>query len=124
MHELQFGNEWHDDNEIVDLMPRCPKCRSASIETRNLARRFGGAIGAIAGTTSGVALALTGAEIGLLAGPVGAMFGAAAGVVIDGIVGGATGCAAGSRLGAAIDQNILHNHHCRSCGHTFGDKPS
>ena len=124
MNELQFGSEWHDDNDIMDVTPRCPKCRSASIETRNLARRFGGAVGAIAGTTSGVALALTGAEIGLLAGPIGTMFGAAAGVVIDGIVGGATGCAAGSRLCAAIDQNILHNHHCRLCGHTFSAKPS
>ena len=112
------------DEDIAGFMPRCPKCRSTHIEEPNVARRFGGAIGAIAGTTSGVALALTGAEIGLLAGPIGAVLGAAAGVIIDGIVGGATGCAAGSRLGAAIDQNILHNHHCRSCGHTFSDKPS
>ncbi len=121
---MQFGSEWRDDNDIVDVTLRCPKCRSASIETRNLARRFGGATGAIAGTTSGVALALTGAEIGLLAGPVGAMFGVAAGVVIDGIGGGATGCAAGSRLGAAIDQNVSHNHNYRSCVHTFSEKPS
>ncbi len=124
MNELQFDSDWHDDNSIMDVMPRCPKCQSPCIETRNLARRFGGAIGAIAGTTSGVALALTGAEIGLLAGPVGAIFGAAAGVVIDGIVGGATGCAAGSRLGSAVDQNILRNQHCRTCGHRFSDKPS
>jgi len=124
MNELQFGSEWHDDNDIMDVTPRCPKCRSASIETRNVARRFGGAIGAIAGTTSGVVLALTGAEIGLLAGPIGVVLGAAASLVIDGIVGGATGCAAGSRLGSAIDRNILHNQDCRACGHNFSDKPS
>ena len=112
------------DEETAGLTPRCPKCRSTQIDEPNLARRFGGAIGAIAGTTSGVALALTGAEIGLLAGPIGAVFGAAAGVIIDGIVSGAAGCAAGSRLGSAIDQNTLHNQHCRTCGHRFSDKPS
>lgn len=124
MNELQWDSEWHNENDIMNVTPRCPKCRSANIEARNLARRYGGAIGAIAGTTSGVVLALTGVEIGLLAGPIGIMLGAAAGVVIDGIVGGATGCAAGSRLGSAIDRNILHNQHCRACSHRFSDKPS
>jgi hypothetical protein len=60
--------------------------------------------------------------MGLLAGPIGVVLGGVAGVIIDGIVGGATGCAAGSKLGAAIDRNILHNHHCRGCGHTFSEK--
>lgn len=122
MRDLTLEQAW--DDEAADAPLRCPRCGSASIETPNLARRFGGAIGAIAGTTSGVALALTGAEIGLLAGPIGAVLGAVAGVVIDGIVGGATGCAAGSRLGSAIDRNILNNQHCRACGHRFSDKPS
>lgn len=122
MPDMTLEQVW--DGDVVDVTPRCPKCGSASIETPNLARRFGGAIGAIAGTTSGVALTLTGAEIGLLAGPIGAVLGAAAGVVIDGMVGGATGCAAGSRLGSAIDRNILHNQRCRACGHRFSDKPT
>jgi hypothetical protein len=113
----------HDD-DIDGFTPRCPECRSTHIDEPNVARRFGGAIGAIAGTTSGVALALTGAEIGLLAGPIGAVLAAAAGVVIDGIVSGAAGCAAGSRLGRAIDQTILHNQHCRACGHRFSDESS
>ena len=122
MRDLTLEQAWDDEAAAAPL--RCPRCGSASIETPNLARRFGGAIGAIAGTTSGVALALTGAEIGLLAGPIGAVLGAVAGVGIDGIVGGATGCAAGSRLGSAIDRNILNNQHCRACGHRFSDKPS
>ena len=124
MHELLLNGEWHNDHDIVDVTPRCPKCHSVNIEPRNRARRFGGAIGAIAGTTSGAALALSGAEFGLIGGPIGAVLGAAAGVVIDGIVGGAAGCAAGSKLGAAIDRNILHNQHCRDCRHTFSDKSS
>lgn len=112
----------HDDN--MRLTPHCPKCRSADIEAADFARRFCGAIGAIAGTTGGMAVALTGAEIGLLAGPIGAALGAAAGVVIDGIIGGAAGCAAGSRLGSVIDRNILHNLHCHACGYRFSDEPS
>lgn len=120
MHDLMLGHEWNED--IADITPRCPKCQSPQIEPRNIARRYGGAIGAIAGTTSGVALALSGAEMGLLAGPIGVVLGGVAGVIIDGIVGGATGCAAGSKLGAAIDRNILHNQHCRGCGHTFSGK--
>ena len=32
--------------------------------------------------------------------------------------------AAGSRLGSAIDRNILHNLHCRACGHRFSNKSS
>jgi hypothetical protein len=123
MNELQLDSGWLDTNDM-DRTLCCPKCRSGSIETLNLARRYGGAIGAIAGGTSGIALAVTGAEIGLLAGPIGAVLGAAAGVVIEGIIGGATGCAAGSRLGSAIDRNILHNQHCRTCGHRFSEGPS
>lgn len=120
MHDLSMERAWEGD--LVEVAPRCPKCGSAQhVETRNRARRFGGAIGAVAGTTSGVAFAIAGAEAGLLGGPIGALLGAAAGVVIDSIVGGATGCAAGSRLGAAIDRNILHNHRCRACGYTFSD---
>jgi hypothetical protein len=120
MHELALEHEWNDG--LMDVTPRCPKCMSPQLGTRNLARRFGGAIGALAGTTSGVLLALSSAKDGLLKGPVGALLGAVAGVVIDGIAGGATGCMAGSKLGAAIDRNILHNQQCCACGHTFSDK--
>jgi len=120
-----MNDAFPDDEWSGDLMeftpPRCPKCQSVHVETRNLARRYGGAIGAIVGTTGGVAAAVAGAEAGVLGGPIGVLLGAVAGVVIEGIVGGATGCAAGSRLGDAIDRNILHNRRCRACGHTFAD---
>ncbi|WP_235499597.1 hypothetical protein [Frateuria sp. Soil773] len=120
MRDLAMEQAWEGD--VMDMTLRCPKCGSTHVETRDRARRFGGALGAIAGTTSGVVLAVSGAEIGLLAGPVGALLGAAAGVVIEGIVGGAAGCAAGARLGTAIDRNILHNYRCDSCGHAYGGK--
>jgi len=120
MRELALEHEWSGD--VIDVTPRCPRCHSARVESRNFARRLGGAIGAIAGTTSGMALAVIGAEVRLLTGPIGAVLGGLAGVVIEGIVGGATGCAAGSKLGAAVDQNILRNQHCRDCGHAFSEK--
>lgn len=50
MHDMILDGEWHDDHDIVDITPRCPKCQSPCIEPRNIASRFGGAIGAIAGT--------------------------------------------------------------------------
>jgi hypothetical protein len=83
MHDMVHGHEWGGD--MMDITQRCPNCRSTRVEPRNYAQRLGGAIGAIAGSTSGIALALTGMEIGLLGGPVGAMLGGMAGVVIEGI---------------------------------------
>lgn len=117
MNELTTQHE--REHGIKDVTARCPKCRSTDIESRDVARRYGGAIGAILGTTSGVASGLAGAEIGFLGGPIGAMLGGVAGVVIEGIFGGAAGCAAGLRLGAAIDRNVLNNQQCRTCGHAF-----
>jgi hypothetical protein len=120
MHDLALEHEW--DDGLMEVTQRCPKCMSPQLEVRNLARRFGGAIGALAGTTSGVLLALGGTKGGVLRGSVGALLCTAAGVVIEGIVGGATGCIAGSKLGSAIDRNVLHNQQCRACGHTFSDE--
>lgn len=118
MHDLILEHEW--DDVPMDTTLRCPKCMSPQLESRNLARRFGGAIGALAGATSGVLLASNSAKVSFLKGSLGALMGTAAGVVIEGIVGGASGCAAGSRLGAALDRNILYNQHCCACGHAFG----
>jgi hypothetical protein len=120
MHELMLDPEW--GGEVMDVTPRCPKCRSVHIESRNMARRLGGAIGAIAGTAGGVILALKTESMSFSKVPVITLLGAAAGVVIEGIVAGATGGVAGSKLGEAIDHNVLHNQHCRDCGHTFSGK--
>lgn len=107
---------------------RCPRCRSARIDTRNRARKAGSAIGSVAGATGGMAAALAGAEtgavVGSIAGPIGTVFGGLAGAVIAGLVGSAAGCAAGSAVGGAIDDNVLDNYICMSCGHGFSTKQS
>jgi hypothetical protein len=42
----------------------CPKCYSSCVDARHRARKTGGAIGAVAGTTSSIAFARSGAETG------------------------------------------------------------
>lgn len=102
---------------------RCPHCLSSRIDTRNRARKAGSTIGSVAGATGAMTAALAGAEtgavVGSIAGPIGTLFGGLAGAVIAGLVGSAAGCAAGSAVGAAIDENVLDNHQCLACGHTF-----
>jgi len=102
---------------------RCPRCRSSRIDTRNRARKAGSTIGSVAGATGAMTAALAGAEtgavVGSIAGPIGTVFGGLAGAVIAGLFGSAAGCAAGSAVGAAIDENVLDNHQCLACGHTF-----
>lgn len=101
----------------------CPHCQSYRIETLNIARKAGSTIGSVAGATSGIAMAMSGAEVGAtvgaVGGPIGSIFGGLAGAVIAGLVGSAAGCAAGSAVGAALDENVLDNYLCRSCGHAF-----
>lgn len=108
--------------------PPCPKCQSGRVETRNHARKAGGAIGTVAGTTSGVAIALSGAEVGatvgVIAGPIGSTFGAIAGAVIAGLIGGAAGCAAGAIFGEVVDDKVFNNYRCHACGYTFSNTPS
>ena len=103
---------------------RCPHCQSARIDTLNVGRKAGSTIGSVAGATSCVAMALSGAEtgatVGAIGGPVGSIFGGIAGAVIAGLLGSAAGSAAGPAVGAVIDDNILDNYRCLSCGHTFG----
>ncbi|MGS1052761.1 hypothetical protein ACVCIC_28775 [Burkholderia glumae] len=103
---------------------RCPHCDSTRIDTLDLGRRTGGTIGSVAGATGGFAMALSGAEagaaVGAIGGPVGSILGGLAGAVIAGLLGGAAGGAAGSAVGAAIDDNLLPNYRCRSCGQVFG----
>ena len=107
-----------------DAPMRCPHCGSVHLETLNVARMAGGTIGSVAGATSGFALALSGAEagaaVGAIGGPIGAVFGGLTGAVLAGLLGSAAGNAAGSAVGAAIDENMLDNYRCLSCGHAFG----
>lgn len=103
--------------------PLCPRCGSDHVEKRNQARKAGSTIGAVAGATSGVAMTLSGAEVGatvgLIAGPIGSVFGGLAGAILAGLAASAAGCAAGAAMGEVIDENVLDNHRCVACGHTF-----
>lgn len=104
--------------------PRCPHCSSSQIDTLDIGRKAGSTLGSVAGATGGMAMALSGAEagavMGAVGGPIGSIFGGLAGAVIAGLVGSAAGCAAGSAVGSALDENVLDNYRCRSCGHVFG----
>jgi len=57
--------------------------------------------------------------IGRLAGPAGLVFGGITGALVGVLLGGAAGSAAGAVLGNAIDEHVLDNHECQSCGHRF-----
>lgn len=125
--------EWsNNDGDTVPEAPEtpsppsyrlCPRCGSEHVEKRNQARKAGSTIGAVAGATSGVAMTLSGAEVGatvgLIAGPIGSVFGGLAGAILAGLAASAAGCAAGAAMGEVIDENVLDNHRCVSCGHTF-----
>lgn len=101
----------------------CPNCRSALIETRNLARKTGGLIGTVGGTVGGAASSLTGVEIGMtvgvVAGPPGMVVGGFLGALMGALFGGTACGLAGAQLGELVDRRILDNHRCLVCGHCF-----
>lgn len=102
----------------------CPQCDSTHVEVLNVGRKAGSTLGSVAGATSGVAMALSGAEagaaVGAIGGPLGALFGGLTGAVIAGLLGSAAGSVAGSAVGGVLDDSLLDNYRCLSCGHTFG----
>ncbi|MEK6354972.1 MAG: hypothetical protein V4796_15715 [Burkholderia cenocepacia] len=102
----------------------CPHCDSTRVEGLHVGRKFGSTIGSVAGATSGVAMALSGAEagaaVGAIGGPLGAAFGGLTGAVIAGLLGSAAGSVAGSAVGSVLDDSLLDNYRCLSCGHTYG----
>lgn len=86
------------------MQSTCPNCQSSNIATLNKARKIGGAVGAAIGAING---AKAGAQNGMVS--------AIATATIGAISGGIAGCIAGSTL----DDEILDNFQCLSCGHTF-----
>lgn len=111
---------------LPNMASTCPRCQSRHIETLGYGRRICGTVGTVAGAASGAAGAMGGAEmgaaVGLLAGPLGALLGGVAGALIGGLAGAAVGGVAGSQLGRVVDENILDNYRCYSCGYTFGEQ--
>lgn len=87
---------------------KCPKCRSPQVIELNLAMKTVGAVGAIGGVAYAV-LTMPRQEIV----PEGED--AFSRSLATGLAGGA----AGARLGAFIDQHVLDNLECQSCGLRF-----
>lgn len=106
-------------------IPVCPKCHSLRIETRNRARRLGGAIGALSGAASAMFAASDKARAvaGLAGGP-GAVLSIITSSTLAALISGAASSATGVKLGEVIDEKILNNYLCHSCGHTFSLKHS
>ncbi len=102
---------------------KCPLCGSPETRLKNHGKRLGGALGTCAGVFSAMAGTKKGASIGAFMGframasstPLNGVSAA----VLGALAGGAVGCAAGAALGQAVDETILNNHMCRTCGHTF-----
>jgi hypothetical protein len=101
----------------------CPHCQSTNTTTRDIAKKTGGTVGALAGAAGGFAAVMGGMEVGgalgLGAGPIGFVAGSLAGAILGGLFGSATGCAVGSELGQMVDRDILDNHHCKNCDQSF-----
>lgn len=106
------------------LVVICPNCHHEDGRNRNLARRIGGTVGAVAGAASGVSGILAAARVGMIvgavAGPAGSFLTAIAAATLRGIVGGTIGCEVGTALGGLIDKHVLENDCCRNCGFPHG----
>lgn len=113
---------WHQGGTPL---PVCPKCHTSQIETRNRARKLGGAIGALSGAASAMfaASAKARAVAGLAGGP-GAALSIITSSVLAALISGAASSATGVKLGEIIDEKILNNYLCHGCGHTFSHKHS
>lgn len=101
----------------------CPRCASPRTQTKNRAKKLGGAFGTcfgIASSFSGAAKgAAAGAAIGLRSTAQIPSLNSITVAVLGAFVGGAMGCATGAALGQVIDETVLNNHLCLHCGHSF-----
>lgn len=101
----------------------CPQCRHSRIKTKDTAKKIVGSIGLVGGAATGISGALNGAklgaQVGFIAGPIGVSIGTIAGSIMGGLVGAATGGITGTQVGAVIDEYVLDNYVCLSCGLIF-----
>lgn len=104
-------------------IPDCPQCRGTNVTTLNHGRKSAVMLGGLAGGICSAATVWQGARIGAMmgtpTGPAGALLSAVAGAVLAALAGAATGCAAGGVVGDLIDNKVLNNYRCVSCGHRF-----
>lgn len=102
---------------------RCPSCGSSNTQTKNHAKKLGGALGTCAGfisAFSGAAKgAVTGATMAFRLAPPATPLTSATAAALGALTGGAIGCAAGAGFSQVIDDTVLNNHQCLSCHHSF-----
>jgi len=86
----------------------CPRCHSAFVVERNLAKKTVSALGAAGGVIGGIMASMNDEPPD------------AATTVLTGFTAGLAAGAAGAKLGEFIDKNILDNYQCPLCGYVFG----
>jgi hypothetical protein len=108
---------------VITMNIQCPNCQSIRIITKDEGKKVGGVIGAIGGGIHGISGALKGSQVGRavgsIAGPAGGAVGSVAGAILGCLIGAISGGVAGAKLGEIVDQRILDNYLCQSCGHSF-----
>ncbi len=104
----------------------CPNCHQEDTRPRNLARKMGGVLGAVAGAACGVYGILGTDRIGMndvrfphegedfFADPI-----AIAAATLRAIAGATAGALLGLRLGEIVDAHLRESHCCKHCGHPF-----
>ncbi len=104
-------------------MIHCPQCNHTHIITKDTGKRVASIIGIATGAISGLSSSMIhiriGSNIGSIAGPPGIIIGTLSGAVISALLGAGAGGITGAQIGGMIDQQILGNHLCTQCGHTF-----
>jgi len=99
----------------------CPQCGSSNIVTYDFAKKICGAVGAFLGTVLSLSAAIAMSRRSPIPTP-------SHPVVLTGqageflrlvVFGAATGYTAGLKLGQAIDENLIENFECMTCGCTF-----
>ncbi|EDY1088258.1 hypothetical protein AHM25_001606 [Salmonella enterica subsp. enterica serovar Sandiego] len=94
----------------------CPHCGSVNTQKRNIGRKVGGGIGAIAG-----ALLVRRGPLGAAAGSIIPGIGTIAGGVIGFLVGMGSSAALGAMTGGNLDGEVLDEYLCHDCLLTFND---
>ncbi|AYQ26567.1 MULTISPECIES: hypothetical protein [unclassified Polaromonas] len=101
----------------------CPSCHKEDVTHKNLARKIGCTIGALAGAASGVSGILSAARLGLVvgtpAGPAAALLTAIASATLRGIAGATAGGGLGHALGSMLDKHVLQSDSCPHCGFSY-----
>ncbi|MDP2678991.1 MAG: hypothetical protein Q8O85_09745 [Rhodoferax sp.] len=106
----------------------CPQCTSARILVRNRGKKIGSALGTVAGALGTAVSILRSSELQEATSDTlsttGILLTTATGVILSGLMGGSTGAVVGAKLGEIVDNNVLNNYQCLSCGLRYSQPSS